>query len=264
MPHREQEEAPEVLARAREVRLGGIGCDPVQSCLLPSVTGSRSATSMRRFVSGSQNKGPLTCVFFRVHRQLGDRTTLADAALSILAGWHRRSDSWSSRPMIRIGPVASGRGSSVWSFGIVPTAKARVGRPAERVPPWACTSGERARAIACRFPTSGSRTWRPRWAASASWAAKSSTRANGGASAGTAREAPSASPWTCPRRPSAPMRVGMRVLGGALSVLGAVWILQGVGLLEGSFMTGQAFWLWMGVLALAGGLVLVFRRLRRS
>jgi hypothetical protein len=60
------------------------------------------------------------------------------------------------------------------------------------------------------------------------------------------------------------MRFGMRVLGGALSVLGAVWILQGIGVLEGSFMTGQAFWLWMGVLALAGGMGLLLRGFRRG
>jgi membrane protein implicated in regulation of membrane protease activity len=60
------------------------------------------------------------------------------------------------------------------------------------------------------------------------------------------------------------MRFGMRVLGAALSVLGAVWILQGVGLLEGSFMTGQAFWFWMGALALAAGMSLLLRGLRRG
>jgi hypothetical protein len=60
------------------------------------------------------------------------------------------------------------------------------------------------------------------------------------------------------------MRFSMRVLGAALSVLGIVWILQGVGLLEGSFMTGQAFWLWMGALALAAGMGLLLRGLRRG
>jgi hypothetical protein len=60
------------------------------------------------------------------------------------------------------------------------------------------------------------------------------------------------------------MRFGMRVLGGALSVLGAVWILQGIGVLEGSFMTGQAFWFWMGVLAFVIGVPVLVRGLRRS
>jgi hypothetical protein len=60
------------------------------------------------------------------------------------------------------------------------------------------------------------------------------------------------------------MRFGMRVLGAALSVLGVVWILQGVGLLEGSFMTGQAFWFWMGVLAFVVGVPVLLGGLRRS
>jgi hypothetical protein len=56
----------------------------------------------------------------------------------------------------------------------------------------------------------------------------------------------------------------MQVFGGALSVLGVVWILQGVGILKGSFMTGQAFWGWMGVVALVVGLPVLLRGLRRS
>jgi hypothetical protein len=60
------------------------------------------------------------------------------------------------------------------------------------------------------------------------------------------------------------MRVAMQVFGGALSVLGVVWILQGVGILKGSFMTGQAFWGWMGVFALVVGLPVLLRGLRRS
>jgi len=36
-----------------------------------------------------------------------------------------------------------------------------------------------------------------------------------------------------------------------------VWLLQGVGILPGSFMTGQAFWAEMGVISLAVGSLLV-------
>jgi hypothetical protein len=60
------------------------------------------------------------------------------------------------------------------------------------------------------------------------------------------------------------MRVGTVSVGVGLIVVGVVWILQGVGLLEGSFMTGQAFWVWMGALALLIGVLTLLRGLRRS
>jgi hypothetical protein len=60
------------------------------------------------------------------------------------------------------------------------------------------------------------------------------------------------------------MRTAMRVVGGGLCVLGVVWILQGAGLLKGSFMTGQAFWGWMGALALLLGVPVLLRGLRRG
>jgi hypothetical protein len=60
------------------------------------------------------------------------------------------------------------------------------------------------------------------------------------------------------------MRVGMLSVGVGLIVVGVVWIFQGVGLLGGSFMTGQAFWVWMGALALVTGVLILLRGLRRS
>jgi hypothetical protein len=60
------------------------------------------------------------------------------------------------------------------------------------------------------------------------------------------------------------MRVGMLSVGVGLIVVGVVWIFQGVGLLGGSFMTGQAFWVWMGALALVIGVLILLRGLRRS
>ena len=54
----------------------------------------------------------------------------------------------------------------------------------------------------------------------------------------------------------------MTVVGAALIVVGAVWILQGIGTLKGSFMTGRAFWAWMGAAAVMLGLPLVVRGLR--
>ena len=59
-------------------------------------------------------------------------------------------------------------------------------------------------------------------------------------------------------------RLTMALIGVALIVTGIVWIRQGTGHLKGSFMTGQAFWGWMGVLALLAGIPVLIRGLRRS
>jgi hypothetical protein len=58
------------------------------------------------------------------------------------------------------------------------------------------------------------------------------------------------------------MRWPIVVLGGVLCVIGAVWIGQGVGVIGGSFMTGQAIWAVIGAVAFVAGLVAI-RRGRR-
>jgi hypothetical protein len=52
----------------------------------------------------------------------------------------------------------------------------------------------------------------------------------------------------------AALRVWRLALGGLLGLAGIIWLLQGVGVLPGSFMTGSAFWAVVGaVLIVAGG-----------
>jgi hypothetical protein len=60
------------------------------------------------------------------------------------------------------------------------------------------------------------------------------------------------------------VRAALLVAGVALVITGAVWIFQGIGVLEGSFMTGSSFWAWMGAVAVLAGLPLVVRGWRRS
>ena len=62
------------------------------------------------------------------------------------------------------------------------------------------------------------------------------------------------------------MKVVMRVLGTILVVIGLIWFLQGIGVLPGSFMTGQIRWAVSGGIALAVGVVLLVagRRQRRG
>ena len=45
--------------------------------------------------------------------------------------------------------------------------------------------------------------------------------------------------------------------GVVLVLVGAVWVLQGVGVLTGSFMTGQKLWFLIGLVAFLVGVVLV-------
>lgn len=48
------------------------------------------------------------------------------------------------------------------------------------------------------------------------------------------------------------------ILGIVLLLIGAVWTLQGVGVLGGSPMTGSQFWTWAGGLSMVvGALVLI-------
>jgi hypothetical protein len=50
------------------------------------------------------------------------------------------------------------------------------------------------------------------------------------------------------------------ILGGLMILMGGVWLLQGISILPGSFMTGQVFW---AVMAVGGLLVLAGFRLNR-
>jgi len=54
-----------------------------------------------------------------------------------------------------------------------------------------------------------------------------------------------------------------RFAGLGCLVLGSVWLLQGVGVQPGSFMTGQTFWAWAGAGVLGIGAFLSTRPRRR-
>jgi hypothetical protein len=53
------------------------------------------------------------------------------------------------------------------------------------------------------------------------------------------------------------MRISLNIVGGLLVLIGAIWALQGLNLLGGSFMTGQTQWLVIGILAATVGLGLL-------
>ena len=58
------------------------------------------------------------------------------------------------------------------------------------------------------------------------------------------------------------MRVTLLVLGVILLITGAVWALQGLNVIKGSFMTGQSLWLWIGVVCLVLGASTLFAGMR--
>ena len=63
------------------------------------------------------------------------------------------------------------------------------------------------------------------------------------------------------------MRWVLVIIGGLMVLLGGIWLLQGTGVLPGSFMSGQSFWATVGLLVLLAGLALcaagLFRRTAR-
>ena len=59
------------------------------------------------------------------------------------------------------------------------------------------------------------------------------------------------------------MKPTMRILGTILVVIGLIWFLQGIGVLPGSFMTGQIRWAVYGGIAVAVGIVLLLLAARR-
>jgi hypothetical protein len=54
------------------------------------------------------------------------------------------------------------------------------------------------------------------------------------------------------------MKLALRILAILLIGMGVVWILQGVNILPGSFMTGQIQWAYRGAVAVIAGVVLLW------
>ena len=53
------------------------------------------------------------------------------------------------------------------------------------------------------------------------------------------------------------MKVTLNIVGGILVLFGAIWFLQGINVLPGSFMTGQIRWAVYGGVAVAAGISLM-------
>lgn len=60
------------------------------------------------------------------------------------------------------------------------------------------------------------------------------------------------------------MRWALIIVGGLMVLMGGTWLLQGVGILPGSFMTGQVFWAVVGAIVLVVGATLCYLGARRT
>ncbi len=54
------------------------------------------------------------------------------------------------------------------------------------------------------------------------------------------------------------MRIVGSIVGVLVALVGCVWVLQGIGVLPGSFMTGQTKWAINGAIAFVVGLVILW------
>ncbi len=60
------------------------------------------------------------------------------------------------------------------------------------------------------------------------------------------------------------MRTTLTIVGVLLMLIGAVWFLQGINVLPGTFMTGQTQWAIYGVATFVAGIFVFFRARRIS
>ena len=59
------------------------------------------------------------------------------------------------------------------------------------------------------------------------------------------------------------MKILLNIVGIVMLVMGTTWFLQGIGILPGSFMTGQTRWAVFGGIAVVVGLFALARANRR-
>ena len=50
-------------------------------------------------------------------------------------------------------------------------------------------------------------------------------------------------------------RIVLGSIGAVISIVGLIWTLQGLGVIPGSFMTGDQTWLYIGLVCLAAGIL---------
>jgi hypothetical protein len=59
------------------------------------------------------------------------------------------------------------------------------------------------------------------------------------------------------------MKITLNIVGGILVLFGAIWFLQGINILPGSFMTGDIHWAIYGGIAVVVGIAALIAANRR-
>ena len=60
------------------------------------------------------------------------------------------------------------------------------------------------------------------------------------------------------------MKIALYIIGGLVALSGAIWVLQGINLLPGSFMSGNPQWAINGSIAIVAGGVMIYIARRRK
>ena len=60
-------------------------------------------------------------------------------------------------------------------------------------------------------------------------------------------------------RSSKDVRIALNILGSLLALCGAIWFLQGINILPGSFMSGQIRWAVYGAMAVIVGIAFLVK-----
>jgi len=60
------------------------------------------------------------------------------------------------------------------------------------------------------------------------------------------------------------MKIALYIIGGLVAFSGAIWVLQGINLLPGSFMSGNPQWAINGSIAIVAGGVMIYIARRRK
>jgi len=60
------------------------------------------------------------------------------------------------------------------------------------------------------------------------------------------------------------VRIALNIVGGILAFFGTVWILQGINILPGSFMTGQIKWAIIGTVVLLVAIAVLVKANRKT
>ncbi|MEZ4668775.1 MAG: hypothetical protein R3E39_12760 [Anaerolineae bacterium] len=60
------------------------------------------------------------------------------------------------------------------------------------------------------------------------------------------------------------MKIGLNIFGGLVALVGVVWFFQGIGVIQGSFMSDTSEWTIIGAICVIAGVGLLIYNNRRK